>query len=133
MTTSDHSLIAQLLNLDLPEGDWALFGSGPLLIRGWIDEVSDLDVISRGAAWDRARRLGRPSLLPDGNEIVTIGEGVTVGTTWAYGDVDVDHLIDTAEMIDGVPCVTIDHIVAYKLIADRPKDRAHLAVIEARS
>jgi hypothetical protein len=128
-----HPLIAELLALDLPFGDWALFGSGPLLVRGWIEDVSDLDVVSRGAAWQRARELGRRSYLPDGNEITTIGDAVTVGTTWAYGEVDVDRLIDTAEMIDDVPCVTIDHVVAYKRIADRPKDRIHLAVIEART
>lgn len=130
---TDHPLIAELQSLELPAGDWALFGSGPLLVRGWVEDISDLDVISRGAAWRKARSLGRPSVLPDGNVIVTIGGAVTVGTTWAYGDVDVDQLIDTAEMIDGVPCVTIDHVVAYKRTADRPKDRAHLAIIEARS
>jgi hypothetical protein len=104
-----------------------------MLVRGWIEDVSDLDVVSRGAAWRRARELGRRSCLPGGNEISTIGDAVTVGTTWAYGEVDVDRLIDTAEMIDDVPCVTIDHVVAYKRIADRPKDRIHLAVIEART
>jgi hypothetical protein len=126
-------LLSRLLGLDLPVGDWALFGSGPLLVRGWIDEVGDLDVISRGPAWKQACELGRRSSLPDGNEIVTIGDAITVGTTWAYGSFDIDELIDTAEMIDGVPCVTIDHVVAYKRIANRPKDRAHLAIIEACS
>jgi hypothetical protein len=128
-----HPLIAELLGLGLPEGDWALFGSGPLLVRGWIDEVGDLDVISRGAAWDKARGLGHPETIAGGIETSVIGSNITVGTSWAYGDPEVDDLIDTAEMIDGVPCVTIDHVVAYKRIADRPKDRAHLALIEANS
>lgn len=128
-----HPLISDLLALGLPSGDWALFGSGPLLVRGWVEDVGDIDVISRGAAWKRARELGRTKTLADGGEIIVIGGDITVGTTWAYGDVDIDRLIDTAEMIDGVPCVTIDHVVAYKRIADRPKDRAHLAIIEANS
>ena len=128
-----HPLIAELLDLGLSEGDWALFGSGPLLVRGWIDEVGDLDVISRGAAWEKARQLGRLQTVAGGIEIAVIGSHITVGTSWAYGDPDVGHLIDTAEMIDGLPCVTIDHVVAYKRIAGRPKDRAHLAVIEANS
>jgi hypothetical protein len=126
-------VISRLPGPDLPAGDWALFGSGPLLVRGWIGEVGDLDVISRGPAWERARELGHASLLSDGNEIVTIGEALTIGTTWAYGSFDIDQLIDTAEMISGVPCVTIDHVVAYKRIANRSKDRAHLAIIEANT
>jgi len=42
-------------------------------------------------------------------------------------------MIDTAEMIDGVPCVQLQYILAYKLIADRPKDRSHISVIRERT
>ena len=129
---TEHALIHRLLDLHLPRGDWALFGSGPLLIRGWIDEVGDLDVISRGAAWERAKEIGERGVLPpDGVEIVNIdGGAITIGTSWRYIEVPIDALIDGAESIDGIPCVCLDHIISYKRIADRPKDRGHLAVIE---
>lgn len=119
--------------LDLPEGDWALFGSGPLYLRGWISDVGDLDVISRGPAWELARNLGSSRLLADGNTIVDLGNGITIGTSWAYGEFDIDALIDTAEIIEGVPCVLVDHIIEYKRIADRPRDRHHLKVIEQKT
>lgn len=106
-----------------------MFGSGPLLLRGWITEVGDLDVVSRGEAWIRAQELGTPSIVEDGNTISVIGDGITVGHTWAFGSVDIDHLIDTAEIIEGVPCVRLEHIIEYKKIADRPRDREHLAII----
>jgi len=127
-----HLLIHRLLDLHLPRGDWALFGSGPLLLRGWIDEVGDLDVISRGAAWASAKEIGElGSLQPDGVEIVNIdGGAITIGTSWRYIEVSIDALIDEAEEIGGIPCVLLEHIIAYKRIADRPKDRVHLAVIE---
>lgn len=125
-----HRYLEELSALDLPRGDWALFGSGPLLVRGWVDDVGDLDVITRGAAWDKARSVGVIDTLEDGSQIVSIGDGVTVGRGWKYGDLSVDEMIDTAESIDGIPCVGLDHIIAYKLIADRPKDRRHLKIIE---
>ena len=125
-----HPYIRDLIELDLPDGDWALFGSGPLYLRGWIDEIGDVDVLSRGAAWQRAEALGVPQVLEeDGNIISVIGEGVTVGSTWPYGDIDL--MIDTAEKIEGIPCVRLEHIVAYMEQFDRPKDRVRLAVIEA--
>ncbi|NQV05014.1 hypothetical protein HQ535_00555 [bacterium] len=132
---SDHPLLLRLTDLGLPAGDWALFGSGPLLVRGWINEVGDLDVVSRGAAWEHARSIGEVGVLePDGIEIVNIdGGAITIGTSWRYGDTPVGHLIDTAEAIDGIPCVLLSHIVAYKRIAGRPKDLAHLAVIDRMS
>ncbi len=129
-----HPLILRLRTLGLPVGDWALFGSGPLLLRGWIEDVGDLDVICRGAAWQHAAEIGETGILqPDGVEIVNIdGGAITIGTSWRYGDISVSELIDDAEEIEGIPCVRLEHIVAYKRTADRPKDRAHLAVIEER-
>lgn len=127
---AEHPLLRQLRALALPMGDHALFGSGPLLVRGWIDDVGDLDVVARGAAWIIAQDLGRPKRLPAYDlDVVEIGDGITIGTEWRIGDTDVDEVIDEAELVDGIPCARLAHVVAYKRIADRPKDCAHLAVI----
>jgi len=119
-------LFSLLRSLDLPRGDYAVFGSGPLLVRGIIARAGDLDVICRGAAWERAQRLG-PVREDHGVPVVALFEGaVSLGVRWAVGDVDVDHLIDTAEVIDNLPFVRLEHVVAYKRLAGRPKDREHL-------
>jgi hypothetical protein len=55
---------------------------------------------------------------------------VTVGTSWAYGHPDIDLLIDTADTIDGLPFVRLEHVAAYKRIAGRPKDLEHLDKLE---
>ncbi len=126
-----HPLLRQLLDLGLPVGDYALFGSGPLLVRGWIDDVGDLDVVARGAAWARAQHIGSLVRLKRyGIDIIAIGDLITVGTVWAIGDFSVDALIDEAEIIQGIPCVRLEHVISYKRIANRPKDRVHLSVIE---
>ncbi len=117
-----------LRSLDLPAGDYAVFGSGPLIVRGVIEPANDLDVVSRGAAWAAALKLGQLVDLPKhGVTITTFFDGaLTVGTEWAFGDFDIDELIDTAEMIDGIPFVRLEHVVAYKQIARRAKDVEHL-------
>lgn len=128
-----HPLLEQLRALALPVGDYAVFGSGPLLVRGWIDEVGDLDIVARGPAWERALGLGVEEYLAEWDvTVVNIGTDITVGTRWAIGDVDVDVLIDTADVIDGLPFAALDAVVTYKRISARPKDLAHLAVIEQR-
>ena len=124
-------ILRQLLSLGFPKDDYALFGSGPLLVRGWIDEVGDLDVIARGPAWEHALRIGQLHRLETwGIDVVSIREAITVGTAWAIGDFSVDALIDDAELIDGIPCVELRHVISYKRLADRPKDREHLGVIQ---
>jgi hypothetical protein len=125
--------VRRLVAVGLPPGDHAVFGSGPLLVRGWIDHAGDLDVLARGAAWEHALRVGHVRRLePEGVDVVDVAEDVTVGTEWAIGAFSTDALIDEAEVIDGVPCVRLEHVIAYKRIADRPKDRLHLAVIAER-
>lgn len=128
-----HPLLRELEALGLPVGMHALFGSGPLLARGWIDDVGDLDVIARGAAWDAALELGDLVHLEDYDvDVVRIGRSITVGRRWAIGRFSVDELIDTAELIHGLPCVRLEHVIRYKRIADRPKDRRHLSIIDQR-
>ena len=125
-------LFAALRSLELPAGDFAVFGSGPLIIRGIIEATNDVDVISRGAAWDRACEIGELAYLAEhAVEVVSFfGGAITVGTSWAYGEFDIDCLIDTAEVIHGLPFVQLRYVVRYKEIAARPKDLTHLRLLE---
>ena len=126
-------LLDRLRSLRLPRGDYAVFGSGPLVVRGIIPASGDLDVLARGAAWSRARELGPLVALPQyGVEIVELcGGGITVGTRWGIGTFDADALIDGAELIGGLPFVRLEHVRRYKQIAQRPKDLAHVAALDA--
>jgi hypothetical protein len=124
-------LFDYVLSLRLPVGDYAIFGSGPLIVRGIIEANNDLDIICRGEAWERVRQVGEISRFDDENECVNLLEGrITFGVTWKYGEFDLDELIDTAELIDGLPFVRLEHVIAYKEAADRPKDRHHLRILE---
>ena len=131
LTTNPFDLFDRLRSLALPPGDFAVFGSGPLIVRGIIEATNDLDVVSRGAAWERALQLGDLVSLEEHDvEVVSFNDGaITVGTSWAYGEFDIDHLIDSAEIIDGLPFVRLEHVVEYKEAAVRPKDLAHLRAL----
>ncbi|MCP3973990.1 MAG: hypothetical protein GY720_05800 [bacterium] len=134
MSDGLHPWLARLIALNLPPHDYALFGSGPLLVRGWISEVGDLDVLARGAAWEQVLQSGRLVHLDAFDvDVVLIGEHISVGTRWGIGHFDVNQLIDDAELIKGIPCVRLDHVAAYKRIAGRPKDDAHLQIISRRA
>ena len=129
----DATIFDRLRALGLPTGDHAVFGSGPLLIRGIIDDVEDLDIISRGAAWAFAQTLGPILCLePYGVDIVDLDNGlITIGTTWGIGTFDLDDLIETADIIAEIPFVRLEHVEAYKRIGGRPKDAEHLARLRA--
>ncbi len=116
--------------MELPPNSYAVFGSGPLAAHRLIDDVGDLDVIVRDVAWDRVKDIG--TIVMYGNDpVVDLGNGLTFGRSWAYGDIDVGQLIEDAETIDGLPFVQLKAVVAYKRIAGRPKDLRHIELIES--
>lgn len=135
MSTRATELFDSLRSLGLPEGDYVVFGSGPLIVRGKIDATNDLDVVCRGAAWGQACNIGElVTLVEHDVDVVSFLDGaITVGTSWAYGDADIDELIDTAEVIDGLPFARLEHVARYKRIAGRPKDLEHLRLMDAAS
>ena len=135
MAFGEIDLFAALASLKLPVGDYAVFGSGPLIIRGIIEGDNDLDVISRGAAWRRACEIGDSVHLDEHKvDIMSFfGGAITVGTSWAYGEFDIDNLIDTAESIGAIPFVRVEHVIRYKEIAARPKDLVHLRLLDHTS
>jgi hypothetical protein len=128
------TLFEALRALDLPVGDYAVLGSGPLIVRGIIEAANDVDVVSCGPAWERACALGEMVHLPEhGIDVASFLDGaITVGTSWAYGEVDIDEVIDTAEIIDGLPFARLEYVVEYKRAAGRPKDIEHLRLLNLR-
>ena len=126
-------LLEALRRLALPISEYAVFGSGPLLVRGIIQEIHDLDVLCRGQAWQQVQSLGETRRLEHFDVcVVSMLDGkLTFGDRWAIGDFDVNELIESAEIIDGIPFVRLENVIRYKTIADREKDRAHLAAYEA--
>ena len=129
-----NDLLRQVQELKLPVGDFAIFGSGPLLVRGIIDQVGDIDILCRGDAWLKASSIGKLVYLDEYDvEIISIDDGlITLGRSWGYGDFDVDELIDSAEEINGLPFVLLRYVIEYKRIANRAKDLAHLELLKGQ-
>ena len=128
----DVTLFDRLRQLDLAPDGYAVFGSGPLAIRGIIPLSNDLDIICRRDAWDAVSQIGTVEFLPEYNvTVATLSDGaLTFGTEWGIGSFDIDELIDTSDHIAGLPFVRIEHVVCYKRIRSSDKDRMHLDALK---
>jgi len=124
-------LFDSLRRMELPNCDFAVFGSGPLIVRGIIPATNDLDIVCRGSAWDKIREIGTLQFNDAyGVEIVTFYDGqVTFGNRWGIGNFDVNELIDGAEFIDELPFVKLKHVAEYKLERASPKDLQHINLL----
>lgn len=128
----NHPLIDSLLSLELPNHDYAVFGSGPMYAHGLIELGHDLDLIARNSAWEAAAAISEPHLTKsgDGNVIEIPNAEIEIFDSWAPGYWDIEKLIDEAEEIGGIRFVRLEQVLAWKKIMNRPKDIAHIALIE---
>ena len=131
MVLKSNPLISRLLELELPPDDFAVFGSGPLMARGW-RESRDLDIVARGAAWEKAKNVGVESFTADGAVKYVVGP-IEIFDSWAPGQWDVNELINSAEVIDGVRFASLENVIKWKRLMGRPKDLEDIKLIEERS
>lgn len=113
--------------LDLPVGEYAVFGSARLLAHGLIDRVSDLDLLARGAAWAHAQTLGQVAQAPQGDLFVRLPHDIDIFNGWL--GLEVDAIIARAVLTDGLPIAHLDDVAHYKRLLGRPKDLAHLRLM----
>ncbi|MGI9233946.1 MAG: hypothetical protein ACR2RD_09985 [Woeseiaceae bacterium] len=125
----------QLRQLRLPADRYAIFGSAPLAIRGIIPACNDLDILCKQDVWDIVSRDGVTEFLPEYHvTIASFFDGaITFGREWGIGDFNVAELIETAEMIDSLPFVQLEHVVRYKKIRSSDKDIEHLNALRRSS
>jgi hypothetical protein len=127
------ALLFRLKTLGLPEKDFAVFGSGPLYVRGIKDSLRDLDLIARGKAWVMATGMGVLSNAPSGYGMVVRlpGAPIEIFDKWTSDEWNVDQLIDCADIIDGLRYVNLREVLKWKKFAARGKDAEDIARLEA--
>ncbi|MCA2219517.1 hypothetical protein [Jidongwangia harbinensis] len=135
MNLHDHHLIRLLTNLRLPVGDYVIFGSGPLLAHGLRTTISDLDIVARDTAWHICASLSAPYPAPSGHGhmIRLYGGALEIVDRWLSPMWDTDRLVDSAQLIDGLPFASLTDVIASKWATDRPKDHTDLHAIRAHT
>jgi hypothetical protein len=118
--------------------DFVIAGSARLWIDGYIDVLSDLDLVARGVTWQRAwdmalrgdARFAEGSV--DNAKVVhAFGGRVEIGDHWILPTIGPDELIDEADVIGGLRYFPLDTVVRTKQMLGRRKDELHLAAIRS--
>ena len=127
----DNPLIKKLISLKFSTSDYAVFGSGPMFAHRIKDLGHDIDIIARGSVWDKVRSLEDPVRAETGTGyVVKLFSGeLEIFNNWAPGMWDVDELIDTAEVFDGIRFVTLQNVIKWKELFGRDKDKEHVKMI----
>jgi hypothetical protein len=130
----DHPRVQALLALSLDPAGYVIAGSGPLLARGWIDVISDIDIVVRPEIFAKLARRATPELAPypPTRRILLPHRDrhdVEILDGWFPARWRVDDLIAGADTVDGLRFVALDVVVATKRMLGRPRDVEHLKVL----
>lgn len=125
-------LLEAVRSLGLPDGEYAVFGSGPLVVRD-LREGADIDLVVTPALYARLRDSPEWAVRPrdDGGETLARGDFDVMERLEFPGYVgDVPAMIADAERIDGVPFVRLPELRTFKAALNRPKDHVDLDLID---
>lgn len=127
------ALLDALRALDLPSSDFVIVGSGPLWAHGLIDAPGDLDVLARGAAWNKAVTFAPPFRAPRGDSCVSLCDGrLEIFDGWTPAVWPVAAIFDAARLHDGLPFAPLAFTLAVKRALNRPKDGPHIRLLTRR-
>ncbi len=108
--------------------DVVVMGSGPMLAHGLLEEVGDIDLVAKPAAWEHAIRRGTPAPGAHGDEVVHLAGSIEVFSGW-FGRPPAE-VFATATRVDGILVGSLEEVLAFKLVLGRPKDLPHIALLK---
>ncbi len=130
----NNDLFQKLKELNLPKGKFAVFGSGPMAVRG-LRECRDLDVIVAKDVFDEFKNKKEWELKKTEKSEYLENSGIELWKDWGpdwfpEGTWDIQKLINEAEIIDDLPFVKLEEVLKWKNILRREKDLADIKLIE---
>lgn len=124
-------VISRVKSQNFPDGSYVVFGSGPLAAAG-IRETSDIDLVVSPQLYMTLQQRGwRFKSDPFGNPMLFKGE-FEISKGWQFGiyQPKFEDLLDSADVIDGVPFVNLREVKKWKQHARRAKDLADIRKID---
>jgi hypothetical protein len=127
----DLPLFRDLSSLRLPDRDYVIAGSGPLLAAGLRFDVGDLDIVAIGSAWECAATLGTPCSAPFGGASVVnlCGGKIEVIDRWFPWLWPIEQVFAEADRIECFNFVSLPMTRQWKASLNRDKDREDVAML----
>lgn len=117
-------------NIGLPAGSYAIFGSGPMGVRG-IRDCGNMDVVVTDELFDEYRGMSGWDLKDSRDDEYLLNNGIFLWKGWGPGEWNVKQLIEDAEMIEGLPFVRLSDVLKWKKLSGREKDLKDIKLIES--
>ena len=144
---NSEAILSTISYLQLPAESYIVIGGGNLVLRGTKDGTPDLDILVPQDVFDWLATVDSavikdsvfsPSRQLDENLTVCLSNYLTQVPIKATTKIEngnypmsFDSHKDQVDLINTIPCLKLEHIIAAKQALGRPKDLDDLAHIEA--
>jgi hypothetical protein len=121
-------------DLNLPAGQYAITSSGPVGVRE-IREIGDIDLVVDDGLWNELASA-YPIIQEQGITKIRISQDIEVLAETSFcaprepGQPSVAEQIAQADIIDGLPFVSLRHVLYFKREMKREKDEQDIAALE---
>ncbi len=122
-------LFEKVKTIGLPSGGYAIFGSGPMAIRG-LRDCRDIDLIVTDEVFEEYKNSSGWELKEIKGKELLANNGVEMMNGWSPGEWDIKQLIEDAEIIEGLPFVRLSEVLRWKKLAKRDKDLKDIEILE---
>lgn len=123
--------LEELKKLNLPEDEYAIFGSGPMAIRG-VRESNDIDVIALPELFEElVKKCGEEKIKRGlySQRSLQLGD-IEIWEGWAPGEWNIEKLIKEADVFYGVRFIRLEEVLKWKKLMGREKDLRDVKMIE---
>lgn len=128
-----NQIISRVKSLNLPLGQYVVFGSAPMAIHG-LREVHDIDLVVKSEFYEKLKQSGewKEKTWGHSGKKCLIKNEFEIGKNWDFGDYNpgIDRLISKAEVVDNIPFVRLEEVLKWKKVFGREKDLRDVAIIE---
>ncbi|HET9850475.1 MAG TPA: hypothetical protein VFP35_02515 [Candidatus Saccharimonadales bacterium] len=128
---SGQEIISKVKALNLPANSYVVFGSCPLAVAG-IRPSDDIDLFITPELFSALKQNGWQE-VDKGSAVNPLRHDIFEAyDNWDIGDYrpTVAQLLASADIIDGVPVVSLAEVRKWKQAMGRPKDRADIHLID---
>jgi hypothetical protein len=119
-----QQLLKGFKNLNLDSSKYAIYGSGPMGIRG-LKEINDLDIIVTDEYY-----LELLKKYPEKEKGKIVIGNIEIFPAWNAIIDEPDKVIERAEMIDGFKFIILEDLISWKNKMGREKDLVDIELIE---
>jgi hypothetical protein len=126
------NIIKEIKALNLPNGEYLVFGSAPMGIHG-IRNIHDIDILVSPNLYQQLKKRGwqEKKWKSSGSKYLAY-KNIEAGSNWDYGiyHPTLESLLKTADIFDGIPFANLKEVIKWKMAFGRDKDKKDIQLIK---